>query len=133
MKVHVVFNVSFVLILGRMGGSKVTPKNRTLESKNRTGGQKSSKIVGHHLWMFPYLNNYKMQIKSVQMLLVYLMPTPNSECTNLRIEVNFLIYFLKSCNSKKTRGSLVGFLFGLKIRNCEKEIKFLDSGLDVGI
>ena len=39
------------------GGSEMTPKNRTLEGKNRTlgrnGGQKSSKIVGHHLWMFP--------------------------------------------------------------------------------
>ena len=39
------------------GGSKMTPKSRTLEGKNRTlggrGGQKSSKIVGHHLCMFP--------------------------------------------------------------------------------
>ena len=38
---------------GGEGGSKMTPKNRTLEGKNRTlggrGGQKSSKIVGHHL------------------------------------------------------------------------------------
>ena len=35
----------------------MTPKNRTLEGKNRTlggrGGQKSSKIVGHHLCTFP--------------------------------------------------------------------------------
>ena len=40
-----------------MTGSKMTPKNRTLEGKNRTlggeGGQKSSKIVGHHLCTFP--------------------------------------------------------------------------------
>ena len=40
------------------GGSEMTPKNRTLEGKNRTlggrGGQKSSKIVGHHLCTFPY-------------------------------------------------------------------------------
>ena len=39
------------------GGSKMTPKNRTLEGKNRMlggrGGQKSSKIVGHHLCTFP--------------------------------------------------------------------------------
>ena len=39
------------------GGSEMTPKNRTLEGKNRTlggrGGQKSSKIVGHHLCTFP--------------------------------------------------------------------------------
>ena len=39
------------------GGSKITPKNRTLEGKNRTlggrGGQKSSQIVGHHLCTFP--------------------------------------------------------------------------------
>ena len=39
------------------GGSKMTPKNRTLEGKNRTlggeGGQKLSKIVGHHLCTFP--------------------------------------------------------------------------------
>ena len=61
------------------GGSKVTPKNRTLESKNRTGGQKSSKIVGHHLRMFPYLNNYKMQIKSVQMLLVSCLSDANTQ------------------------------------------------------
>ena len=36
----------------------MTQKNRTLEGKNRTlgggGGQKSSKIVGHHLCTFPY-------------------------------------------------------------------------------
>ena len=36
----------------------MTPKNRTLEGENRTlgerGGQKSSKIVGHHLCTFPY-------------------------------------------------------------------------------
>ena len=42
------------------GGSKMTPKNRTLEGKNRTlggrGGQKSSKIVGHHLCTFPRSN-----------------------------------------------------------------------------
>ena len=35
----------------------MTPKNRTLEGKNRTlggrGCQKSSKIVGHHLCTFP--------------------------------------------------------------------------------
>ena len=35
----------------------MTPKNRTLEGKNRTlggrGGQKSPKIVGHHLCTFP--------------------------------------------------------------------------------
>ena len=35
----------------------MTPKNRTLEGKNWTlggrGGQKSSKIVGHHLCTFP--------------------------------------------------------------------------------
>ena len=35
----------------------MTQKNRTLEGKNRTlggeGGQKSSKIVGHHLCTFP--------------------------------------------------------------------------------
>ena len=34
-------------------GFEMTPKNRTLEGKNRTlgemGGQKLSKIVGHHL------------------------------------------------------------------------------------
>ena len=39
------------------GGSEMTPKNRILEGKNWTlggmGGQKSSKIVGHHLWMIP--------------------------------------------------------------------------------
>ena len=33
----------------------MTPKNRTLEGKHRRvmGGQKSSKKVGHHLWMIP--------------------------------------------------------------------------------
>ena len=39
-------------------GSDMTLKNRTLEGKNQMlggdGGQKSSKIVGHHLWMIPY-------------------------------------------------------------------------------
>ena len=39
------------------GGADMTPKNRTLECKNWTlggmGGQKLSKIVGHHLWMIP--------------------------------------------------------------------------------
>ena len=35
----------------------MTPKNRTLEGKNRTlGGDGGSKIVGHHLWMFPNLS-----------------------------------------------------------------------------
>jgi hypothetical protein len=38
----------------------MTPKDRTLEGKNRTlggrGGQKSSKIVGHHLCTFPFGN-----------------------------------------------------------------------------
>ena len=45
------------------GGSEMTPKIRTLEGKNRTLGnrQKSSKIVGHHLWMIPN----KSQIESV--------------------------------------------------------------------
>ena len=42
----------------------MTPKNRTLEGKNRTlggrGGQKSSKIVGHHLCTFPYLFTYSL-------------------------------------------------------------------------
>ena len=42
---------------GGGGGSKMIPKNGTLEGKNRTlgggGGQKSSKIVGHHLCKFP--------------------------------------------------------------------------------
>ena len=40
----------------------MTQKNRTLEGKNRTlggeGGQKSPKIVGHHLCTFPYLHHY---------------------------------------------------------------------------
>ena len=40
-----------------MGGSEMTPKNRTLEGKNWTlggmGGQKILKIGGHHLWMNP--------------------------------------------------------------------------------
>ena len=44
-------------ILGGEGGSKITQKNWTLEGKNRTlggeGGQKPSKIVGHHLCTFP--------------------------------------------------------------------------------
>ena len=39
------------------GGSEMTPKNWTLECKNRTlgrdGGKKSSIIVGHHLRMIP--------------------------------------------------------------------------------
>ena len=44
------------------GGSKMTPKNRTLEGKNWAlggggGGQKSSKIVGHHLCTFPQVMN----------------------------------------------------------------------------
>ena len=31
-------------------------KIRTLEGKNRTlGGDGGSKIVGHHIWMIPYL------------------------------------------------------------------------------
>ena len=34
---------------------EMTPKNRTSEGKNRRlggmGGQKSSKTIGHHLWM----------------------------------------------------------------------------------
>ena len=38
--------------------SEITPKNWTLEGKKRTlggmGGQKSSKKIGHHLWMIPY-------------------------------------------------------------------------------
>ena len=47
---------------GGGGGSKMTPKNRTLQGKNRTlwgpgmGDQESSKIVGHHLWMIPKFN-----------------------------------------------------------------------------
>ena len=49
--------INDVRFLGGEGGSKMTPKNRTLEGKNRTlggrGGQKSSKIVGHHLCTFP--------------------------------------------------------------------------------
>ena len=36
------------------GESEMTPKNRTVEGKNRTlGGDVGSKIVGHHLWMIP--------------------------------------------------------------------------------
>ena len=39
------------------GGSEMTQNNRALEGKNRIlggdGGQKSSKIVRHHLWMIP--------------------------------------------------------------------------------
>ena len=35
----------------------MTPKNRTLEGKNRRlgerGGKKMTKKIGHHLWMFP--------------------------------------------------------------------------------
>ena len=35
------------------------PKNQTLDGKNWTlggmGGQKLSKIVGHHLWIIPYV------------------------------------------------------------------------------
>ena len=42
---------------GGGGGSKMTPKNRTSEGKNRMlggmGGQKLSKVVGHHIWMIP--------------------------------------------------------------------------------
>ena len=35
-------------------GSEMTPKNRTLEGKNRTiGGDGGPNIVGHHLWMIP--------------------------------------------------------------------------------
>jgi hypothetical protein len=43
---------------GGAGGSKMTPKNRTLEGKNWTlggeGWSKMAKKIGHHLWMFPY-------------------------------------------------------------------------------
>ena len=47
----------------------MTPKNRTLEGKNRTvggrGGQKSSKIVGHHLCTFPYgFDVYQVNVKT---------------------------------------------------------------------
>ena len=39
------------------GGSKMTPKNRTLEDKNRAlGGRRvknDQKKIEHHLWMFP--------------------------------------------------------------------------------
>ena len=46
-------------VLGGNGGSEMTQKNRTLEGKNQTlkrgwGVKRLSKIVGHHLWMFPY-------------------------------------------------------------------------------
>ena len=38
-------------------GSEMSPKNRTLKGKYRTlggmGGQKLSKIIGHHLLMIP--------------------------------------------------------------------------------
>ena len=50
----------------------MTQKNRTLEGKNRTlggegGGQKSSKIVGHHLCTFPYIDSiYKRGKESAQ-------------------------------------------------------------------
>ena len=41
------------------GGSEMTPQKQTLEGKNRMlggmDGQKSSKIVRHHLWMIPKL------------------------------------------------------------------------------
>ena len=37
-----------------MGVSEITPKNRTLWG---IGGQKSLKIVGHHLWMIPNVNS----------------------------------------------------------------------------
>ena len=40
-----------------MGGSKMTPQNRTLEDKNRAlGGRRvknDQKKIEHHLWMFP--------------------------------------------------------------------------------
>ena len=39
----------------------MTPKNQTLEGKNWTlGGYGGSKIVGHHLWMIPYLDTIKI-------------------------------------------------------------------------
>ena len=40
-------------MIGGNAGFEMTPKNRTLESKNRTlggmGGQELAKIIGHHL------------------------------------------------------------------------------------
>ena len=48
----------------------MTPKNRTLEGKNRTlggrGGQKLSKIVGHHLCTFPFGKFYHSRIEVLQ-------------------------------------------------------------------
>ena len=51
----------------------MTPKNRTLEGKNRTlggrGGQKSSKIVGHHLCTFPKGPPYRRGLDYIAMVI----------------------------------------------------------------
>ena len=53
-------------ILGGAGGSKMTPKNRIKEGKNRIkgwrGGQKWLKKIGHHLCTLPYKKEHP-QIK----------------------------------------------------------------------
>ena len=37
-------------------GSEMIPKNQILEGNiERLGGKWGSKIVGHHLWMIPYV------------------------------------------------------------------------------
>ena len=47
------------LMMSDLGGSKMTPKHRTLDGKNWTlggeggGGSKMTKKIGNHLWMFP--------------------------------------------------------------------------------
>ena len=57
------------------GGSKMTPKNRTLEGKKRTlgggGGQKSSKIGGHHLCTFPKGTCTRLPDSNLSLIVLY--------------------------------------------------------------
>ena len=64
------------------GGAEMTPKNRTLEGKNRMlrgmGAQKLSKIVGHHLWMI-------LKPKKIKKLAL------NSQSLTVQILTNFCV------------------------------------------
>ena len=71
----------------------MTQKNRTLEGKNRTlggrGGQKSSKIVGHHLCTFPSVNSsFLASFFSVKKLSLLYLEARNTKSTFFLFQSN---------------------------------------------
>ena len=102
----------------------MTQKNRTLEGKNQTlggegrGGQKPSKIVGHHLCTFPYLKYNEDHYPGLPRNLISTLHASEDDAIKLH---GPHICSREDMNMKITKNLLIPESFGMKLDQDEKE------------